>query len=331
MTTTHPKPLVSVIMRTKNRPHLLPEALQSVARQTYLHIEAVVVNDGGCEVGDLAQSFAPSLTAVRYVTLPESRGLAGAANAGLDAATGEYLIFLDDDDLFEPEHIAGLMAALEQSPGALVAYSGTRMEGPDGVAVWDQPFDPVRLRTFGLFGVHAALFSRRLLTLGCRFDESLPAYDDWDFWLQAAEHTEFIHVEQVSAVYRAFGTSGYGAFSFDPDKAAAGRRQLMAKWAHRWSIEDLAAQVELARTLYLHADLERRAEKQQIEQVVEQMQQALAQAEQAQQQLSQQVQQLQQRNQIVAADLAALRRSRSYRLGRALTAPWRKLRRRGQS
>lgn len=251
-------PVVSVIVRTRDRPQLLEEALYSIAQQSYPRIELVVVNDGGVDVGDAVQAYASALAATRYIHLRESRGRAGAANAGLDAATGAYLIFLDDDDLFEPGHIAGLMAAFAHDASVLAAYSGTRLHGPGGVSIWDLPYDPVRLRTFGLFAIHAVLFDRRLLTLGCRFDEVFPIYEDWDFWLQVAEQTDFVHVPQVSAIYRSFGAAGNSPFSLDLERSHLVRQKLMDKWSARWSKQELAAQVELARSFYLEAEQSRR-------------------------------------------------------------------------
>ncbi|NLE45569.1 MAG: glycosyltransferase [Chloroflexi bacterium] len=244
-------PLVSVIIRTRDRPDLLQEALESVALQSYPHIELIVVNDGGQDVGALVCRYEACVSHVRYLSLEQNRGRPAAANVGLDCATGGYVVFLDDDDLFEAEHIAGLVESLREHPGARAAYTGTRMAWADGDRVWDIEYDPVRLRTFGLFAMHAVMFERCLVEDGCRFDERLNVHEDWDFWLQVAERTDFVHVGQVTAVYRPFGTSGCGPFDFDADRARTAREVLFAKWIPRWSAPQLAAQVELARTLYL--------------------------------------------------------------------------------
>ncbi|MCB0038186.1 MAG: glycosyltransferase [Caldilinea sp.] len=257
-----PWPLVSVIVRTKDRPERLLEALSAVAHQSYPRIELVVVNDGGTDVAHLVDDFAAAVVATRYENLPRNMGRAAAANVGLDAARGEYLIFLDDDDLFKPDHIAALVGALRAAPDKLLAYTGTLQVGHGRSEVWSLPFDRVRLQTFGLFAIHAALFSRRLLEHGCRFDETLQAHEDWDFWLQAAEKTDFIHVNQVSAIYRHLGSSGVSAFNFDPVRAEAQRAQLMRKWTGRWSSQELAQQVECARSLYLSLSVGLRAQQQ---------------------------------------------------------------------
>ena len=95
-------PLVSLIVRTKNRPAFLKEALQSICGQTYPKIEIIVVNDGGeCNVSKIVEGFISHVSAIQLIQLPISTGRSGAANAGLMHVTGEWAGFLDDDDLLE--------------------------------------------------------------------------------------------------------------------------------------------------------------------------------------------------------------------------------------
>lgn len=82
--------------------------------------------------------------------------------------------------------------------------------------------------------MHAVLFERALVEAGCRFDERLDRYEDWDFWLQLAEQDQFLHVDQITACYRNFGHSGFG-LDADVTKIAAGRAALFDKWRQRWT------------------------------------------------------------------------------------------------
>src|SRR6185503_7635985 len=111
-------PLVSVVVRTCERPALLAEALASLAASTYRRVEVVLVVDGG-GAAPVPEGFP---FAVRRVDLIPRRGRAGAANAGVEAASGALLGFLDDDDLLEPEHLATLVGALGAT-GVRAAYS----------------------------------------------------------------------------------------------------------------------------------------------------------------------------------------------------------------
>lgn len=111
-------PPISLVVRTKDRPQFLAEALASVARSTFHPREVLVVNDGG-RTPELPAGYPVPL---ELTNLPDNRGRAGAANAGIARARGEYVAFLDDDDLVEPEHFA-VLAGLVRDTGARVVYT----------------------------------------------------------------------------------------------------------------------------------------------------------------------------------------------------------------
>ena len=197
--------LVSIIVRTKNRPALLQEALQSICEQTYPKIEIIVVNDGGNDVSEIIRPFNSADIPIVLVQFPVNLGRSKAANAGLDKATGEYIAFLDDDDWLEPDHIYTLVQAIEKHPEIKLVYSGVRCVDGDKKPLpnnFGTPFDATQLLAGNYIPIHAALFSRELLKLGCRMDESLEFYEDWDFWIQASMFTNFLFIEEYSAVYR---------------------------------------------------------------------------------------------------------------------------------
>ncbi len=231
-------PLVSVIIRTKNRPSLLGEAVQSVAGQTYPHIELIVINDGGEDVGAVLRNFDGLFMRINYVQHSVCRGRAAAANTGLDNAAGDYIIFLDDDDLFDAAHVADLLekAVLNRLQ---VVYADVRFEGEGGEdCVFSWEYDSVALRVNNYLPIHSVLFSRTLITKGCCFDEGMEVYEDWDFWLQMASHVDFVHLKRVSATYRRLGNSQVG-LSFLPEKREKARSAIFDKWRLLWSGEVL--------------------------------------------------------------------------------------------
>lgn len=229
-------PLVSVIIRSMDRP-TLREALDSVALQTYANVEVVVV--AACGPRHKALPTTCGRFPLRQVTDPAG-GLtrAAAANAGLDAAIGEYLIFLDDDDWFDPDHLRGLVAALTEAENHRVAYSGVRTVDDRRhplPTVFNHPFDPIKLLAGNYLPIHGVLFHRSLISeKGCRFDTAFDVYEDWDFWLQLAEQTGFTHVPVISANYRIAGTSGFGVRT-PLIVEAMGKEQSYAKWQSRIS------------------------------------------------------------------------------------------------
>jgi glycosyltransferase involved in cell wall biosynthesis len=114
-------PLVSVIVPTYNRPDTFAEALQSIVAQTYATIEILVVNDAGADVGPIISSV-KSRHRIIYLKHSINQGMAAARNTGLKAASGEYIAYLDDDDVYYPDHIATLVSFLLAS-GHKVAYT----------------------------------------------------------------------------------------------------------------------------------------------------------------------------------------------------------------
>jgi LmbE family N-acetylglucosaminyl deacetylase len=245
-------PLVSVIVRTKDRPRLLAEALASLERGAYRRLEIVLVNDGGA-APDLPADL--TLPVVR-VDLAPNRGRAGAANAGLEAARGEYVAFLDDDDLAEPEHLSTLVA-LVRGAQVRVAYGDAavgvyELDGREG---WRQverrlpysrDFDAERLLVDNYIPFNTLLIERALCAAAGPFDETLPFFEDWDFLIRLSRLAVFHHLPQVTCEYRHFRGATHHVFGERPREQAdflATKARVIAKHA------DLAGPEVIARVV----------------------------------------------------------------------------------
>jgi glycosyltransferase involved in cell wall biosynthesis len=227
LNSTPTPPLVSVVIRTMGRPEL-QRALASVAAQTWRPLEVVLVD--AAATGKRASDYAD--LPVRTVGDGAALDRPQAANAGLAAARGEWITFLDEDDVVEPDHIA-LLVATAIVAGLPVAYGQTRLIGPDGVPrVFGGPFSRAALLRSNYIAIHAALFHRSFVDRGVRFDESLATFEDWDFWLQLSSQSDFAFTGKPTAIYRAAaGQSGAGAGpNLDRDAVLAQRERLMRKW-----------------------------------------------------------------------------------------------------
>jgi hypothetical protein len=222
------QPLVSVIVRTMARPSLAI-ALDCIAAQTHRPIEIVLVDAAAASIA-MADHRGVPVRVVHEGRLDRAR----AANAGLVSARGEWLAFLDEDDEIVPEHIAQLLAAARSS-GTRAAYSQTQLVDAAGRlqrVFGGGPFNRAALLNSNYLAIHAVLFHRSFVDAGCRFDETLPMFEDWDFWLQLSRKDTFAFTGRPTAIYRAAaGQSGAGAGpNLDRERVLAVRERLMRKW-----------------------------------------------------------------------------------------------------
>jgi tetratricopeptide (TPR) repeat protein len=224
-------PDVSVIVRSMARP-TLDAALASLASQNGAALEVLVVAASGPTHPPLGQSCGPH--ALRLIASPDALQRSAAANAGLDAAHGEWITFLDDDDRFEPDHVGALLSAAKATRAANVITSYAKAVHRDGdVAMVGQPFSLAQLYERNFIHLSSALVSRSLITQGARFDESLDVLEDWDFMLQLAQRATFHFVPLASFQWNAdAGESGAGrGANHDAAKFATFRDRVYAKWS----------------------------------------------------------------------------------------------------
>ncbi|MEF9475685.1 MAG: glycosyltransferase [Candidatus Mariimomonas ferrooxydans] len=206
-------PLVSIIVRTKDRPKLLNKALQSIASQTYMPIEVVLVNDGGCDLPEEELKEILGNVSLNYIRLKENRGRAGAGNVGIENAKGGYIGFLDDDDEFYPEHVSLLVSFLEETDYK-IAYSDSLMVFKEGFSAetnelidakkelaFSRDFDYDSLLFENYIPFMCLLFDRDVLINSDGFDNNFDLYEDWDLLIRIGERSPFCHVRKITSNY----------------------------------------------------------------------------------------------------------------------------------
>lgn len=205
--------LVSVIMRTYNRLDEIRESIQSVLSQTIDDFELIVINDAGLEaIKDIVDSFTSDK--IKYLRLPENKGQSGAFNAGLLEACGKYIAYLDDDDVYYPDHLEKLTSFLESNPYYDCVYSNTWWcygEVINGVFVEHKrellnrrptQFDKSLLLKANYITTLSLVFKRTCLKKAGLFNEDLRNVEDKEHFLRLASHFNFFQIDDITGEYR---------------------------------------------------------------------------------------------------------------------------------
>jgi glycosyltransferase involved in cell wall biosynthesis len=198
-------PQVSVIIPTYNRAALVAAAVASVKAQTYRDFEIIVVDDGGDDGTFATLTAAGDLRVLRQA---RRRGVAAARNLGVSAARGEWLAFLDSDDLWLPAKLARQIFLLEGQPDLLICQTdetwvrrGVRVNKPLGHRkVAGRIFLPSLERC--MISPSAVILKRRLFEDHGGFDETLAAAEDYDLWLRLTWRYEVGLVDEPLVIKR---------------------------------------------------------------------------------------------------------------------------------
>jgi glycosyltransferase involved in cell wall biosynthesis len=193
---------VSVIVPTYNYARYLPEALESVRAQTYPDWECIVVDDGSTdETASVLRAAATKDGRIRYVS-QDNQGPSAARNRGIAQSTGEYIQFLDADDLLPSTKLEHQVLAMEADASIGIVYSDARFfrGSPTDVLAYRAPgprpstlpgpssSDPL-LRALienSIMMVEGPLVRRSVIATVGPFEENLSRAEDWQYWLRCA-------------------------------------------------------------------------------------------------------------------------------------------------
>lgn len=200
-------PLISVIIPAYNAERTIEETIKSVQQQTFTDFEIIVINDGSqdrtLELVERVED--PRLKVLSY----NNSGLPTARNRGISHATGEYIAFLDADDLWTPDKLEAQLAALQKSPEAGVAYSWTNFMDEKGESfrvgepIWFEGNVYAELLNWNFIasGSNPLIRKKAIESVG-EFDSTLRSCEDWDFWLRLAARWAFVVVPKPQILYR---------------------------------------------------------------------------------------------------------------------------------
>jgi len=199
---------VSVIIPVHNRANMIGDAVHSALNQdTDATLEIIVVDDGSTDgSGEIAAAIDPRVQVIRHEM---ARGPGAARNSGLAIAQGEYVAFLDSDDVFYPNRISSALSYLQSHPKVILTCGG--MSGGNNPFMlssaasapvhWTRPLQEM-LKCGN--PIYTPTVTARLQAIKdcCCFDETLYCSQDYDLWIRMAEKGEFTHLSAIVAQLR---------------------------------------------------------------------------------------------------------------------------------
>ena len=200
-------PLVSIVIPVYNGEQTILETVHSVLQQTFTDFELIVIDDGS---SDRTVALLDTIDDARLQVFSYSNGgLPVARNRGISLANGQYITFIDADDLWTPTKVADQLAALQDNPEAGLAYSWTltmddqsRALHPGKLVSYEGDVHAqMLLSNFIASGSNAMLTAQAIASVGT-FDPSLTSCEDWDYWLRVAAKWPFVVVPKPQILYR---------------------------------------------------------------------------------------------------------------------------------
>ena len=204
------KPIVSVIIPTYNRAHLIGRAIKSVLNQTYQDFEIIVVDDGSTDnTGEIIRGFKDKR--VKYIKkYKENKGSSVARNIGIKVARGKYIALLDSDDEWLPEKLDKQIKVLQsESPEVGVVYSNLLYIDENGknMSKFRNPKKEGYIYEDLLGKNYVGTDSTLLIRKECfnrvgLFDDLLNTQQDWDMWIRIAKYYRFALIKVPLVKYR---------------------------------------------------------------------------------------------------------------------------------
>jgi O-antigen/teichoic acid export membrane protein/glycosyltransferase involved in cell wall biosynthesis len=208
--TTGPKPLVSIIIPYYNQPEFLAEAVSSAMRQTYAHLEVIVVDDGSTIPAESLLQQASGVVILRT----DNRGVSAARNLGFQKSSGDYLTFLDADDRLSPGAIESHLQAFQVKPEAGLSFGSSKIIDRNGIEVRPARICRARKDYFRLLlennpiGSPGATMMRREVFIAARyFNERFSMGEDYDLYLRVARQTPLVRHTSCVLEYREHNTN----------------------------------------------------------------------------------------------------------------------------
>lgn len=205
-------PKVSIIIPTYNRTQYLGKTLSSILQQTFQDFEIIVVDDG--TPNDDNKILCEPIEKLKYIKITNTGGPAKPRNIGIQEAKGEYIAFVDDDDLWLPEKLAKQVAILDNNLDFGLVHGCCQVIDEDGIIkneIIGRPGNPqvkhgdVSMRMIGNWSVMmpTSFVRKKVIDKVGFFNEKMPpAGEDMEYWARCSFETKFYYIDEPLVLYR---------------------------------------------------------------------------------------------------------------------------------
>jgi len=201
------RPLVSIVTPFYNRADTMPETIRSVLGQTFQDFEYIIVDDGSTDLESRHYLKRIKHEKIRVVS-QDNQGVASARNTGIAQARGKYIMCLDSDDLIEITYLEKSVLALEANPKTSIVTFNMQMFGKQNDAFEYDELDPRSLIHDNPL-ITSAMYRKQVWVDNGGYKSDI-GYEDWEFWVSAAEHGHFfMRIPEKLFLYRTAEVSRY--------------------------------------------------------------------------------------------------------------------------
>ncbi len=243
-------PTVSVVLPVYNGEAFLREALDSILAQTLRDWELLIVDDASMDGSRrIAEDYAQRDARVKVIANTQGKGLVGALNTGLDAATGTYVARMDADDHSLPERLAKQVAYLEAHPEVTLCGTWVRLTGEHAGTEWKLATDWETIRCTMLF--YGALAHPTVMWRRADFERHSWRYDaaysteDYELWTRIAEQARLVNLPEILYLYRTHPDS----YTRHNQRAAGDHERILRRQLQRLNLTPTAEELDLHESL----------------------------------------------------------------------------------
>lgn len=229
------RPVISIVIPTFNRAHMIHRAIESIKQQTFKEWELIIVDDASTDTTEeIIRTYLKDDQRIRYIKHEKNQGGSAARNSGIKKSQGRYIALLDDDDRWYPEKLQLQYECSLRHPEAGLIYSGfcyvdyeTDQIITNVIPRYQGNVSSIILKN-NIFALPTTLIKNECFQRAGLFDEQLTSFQDWDMWIRISLYYPFAYVKECLTEVTMHGIQ----ISSDLSSKIGSRKKLLEKYSN---------------------------------------------------------------------------------------------------